>query len=198
MHDPGSTEGSQSLRVLLANQDEARLDGLAAVLDTVGHVVVGRTIDLDSVAALAVLQRPDVALVAVGACQSHALEMVDHLVREACCPVIVMVNEPDGAFVSEAARRGVFAVLSDREPGEWQASLSVVLHRFTEYQNLQSAFTRRATIERASGILMERHSLDGEAAFAMLRHQARSHNRKLIDVASAVVDGHGLLPSTAT
>ena len=48
--------------------------------------------------------------------------------------------------------------------------------------------------ERAKGILMERHSINEAAAFDLLREQSRSGNRKLVDVASAVVDGHALLP----
>jgi response regulator NasT len=41
---------------------------------------------------------------------------------------------------------------------------------------------------------MERHSIDEPTAFDMLREHARSTNRKLVDVSSAVVDGHRLLP----
>jgi AmiR/NasT family two-component response regulator len=41
---------------------------------------------------------------------------------------------------------------------------------------------------------MERHSVDEASAFELLREQSRSSNRKLVDVASAVVDGHRLLP----
>jgi response regulator NasT len=44
---------------------------------------------------------------------------------------------------------------------------------------------------------MERHSVNEEAAFELLRAQARTSNRKLVDVASAVVDGHALLPKHA-
>jgi response regulator NasT len=40
---------------------------------------------------------------------------------------------------------------------------------------------------------MERHSVDESAAFEMLREQSRSTNSKLVDIASAVVDGHRLL-----
>ena len=61
--------------------------------------------------------------------------------------------------------------------------------------NLEGAFTRRAITERAKGILMERHGIDEEAAFNMLRDQARRTNRKLVDLADAVVSGHPLLPS---
>jgi len=40
---------------------------------------------------------------------------------------------------------------------------------------------------------MERHSVDETAAFQMLNDQSRTANRKL-DVGTAVVDGHHLLP----
>jgi AmiR/NasT family two-component response regulator len=41
---------------------------------------------------------------------------------------------------------------------------------------------------------MERHGIDEASAFEMLRQQARIDNRKLIDLATAVVDSHRLLP----
>ena len=44
---------------------------------------------------------------------------------------------------------------------------------------------------------MERHSVDDSAAFHMLRDRSRAANRKLVDIASAVVDGHPLLPTQA-
>jgi hypothetical protein len=49
-------------------------------------------------------------------------------------------------------------------------------------------------LERTKGILMERHSIDEAGAFEMLRNQSRVGNRKLIDLAAAVVDGYRLLP----
>jgi response regulator NasT len=69
-----------------------------------------------------------------------------------------------------------------------------VLRRFAEYHDLEGAFGRRAITERAKGILMERHSIGEGAAFELLREHSRSANRKLVDVSSAVVDGHRLLP----
>jgi AmiR/NasT family two-component response regulator len=69
-----------------------------------------------------------------------------------------------------------------------------VLRRFAEYHALEGAFGRRAITERAKCILMERHSVDDATAFAMLRDHSRDTNRKLVDVATAVVDGHRLLP----
>jgi AmiR/NasT family two-component response regulator len=39
--------------------------------------------------------------------------------------------------------------------------------------------------------------VDEATAFEMLRDHSRSANRKLVDIAGAVVDGHALLPKEA-
>ncbi len=77
---------------------------------------------------------------------------------------------------------------------EWQNSIEIVLRRFAEYQELEGAFARRATIERAKGILMERHSIDELGAFELLRDHSRKRRQKLVAIAEAIVDGHLLLP----
>ena len=59
---------------------------------------------------------------------------------------------------------------------------------------LQTALERRAVIERAKGILMERHGASEREAFELLRENARSSSRRVVDVAQAVVGGHALLP----
>jgi response regulator NasT len=56
---------------------------------------------------------------------------------------------------------------------EMQSVIDIVLRRFAEYHALDGAFGRRALTERAKGILMERHSIDEQAAFEMLRSSAR-------------------------
>jgi AmiR/NasT family two-component response regulator len=106
----------------------------------------------------------------------------------------VLIHAPDPGFVKEASKRGVFAYITEADAKDWQSSIDIVLRRFTEYHDLEGAFGRRAITERAKGILMERHSVNESSAFTLLREHARDHNRKLVDVATAVVDGHLLLP----
>jgi hypothetical protein len=42
---------------------------------------------------------------------------------------------------------------------------------------------------------VERHGVDEHEAFALLRRHARETNRKIVDVAEAILEAHGLLPS---
>jgi two-component system, response regulator / RNA-binding antiterminator len=186
---------TEHLRVLIANERKDRLALVAPIVAALGHEVIAREIDVAEVGAVTAKERPDIALVGLGSSSDHALHLIEKIVQEAACPVIVLLHAPDPEFVREAAKRGVFAYITDRDGEEWQNSIEIVLRRFAEYQDLEGAFGRRAVAERAKGILMERHAVDESEAFAMLRDHARNTNRKLVDVANAVVDGYRLLPA---
>ena len=188
---------TQHLRVLIANERRDRLELVVPIVASLGHEVIAREIEVDDVGAVTARERPDVALVGLGASSDHALVLIERIVKEATCPVIVLIHSPDPDFVREASKRGVFAYITDGDAADLQNNIDIVLRRFAEYHDLEGAFGRRATIERAKGILMERHSVDDVAAFEMLRHHSRAANRKLVDIAASVVEGQPLLPKQA-
>jgi AmiR/NasT family two-component response regulator len=185
---------TDNLRILIANERKDRLELVVPIVVALGHEVIAREVEIEDVGAVTARERPDVALVGLGASSEHALGLIDTIVREAACPVIALLHSPDPDFVKEASKRGVFAQISDTDIDDWQSSIDIVLRRFAEYHDLEGAFGRRALTERAKGILMERHSIDEDSAFEMLRERSRIDNRKLIDLAGAVVDGYRLLP----
>src|SRR6187401_507976 len=162
------------LRVLIANERKDRLALVAPIVVALGHEVIAREIDVADVGAVTARERPDVGL---GASSAHALELIDKIVREAACPVIVLLHARDPQFVKEASKRGVFAHISDEDVEDWQSSIDIVLRRFAEYHELEGAFGRRALTERAKGILMERHAINEARAFEMLREHSRAANR---------------------
>ena len=74
------------------------------------------------------------------------------------------------------------------------ATIAILQHRATlEAQvlneQLHTALNSRIVIEQAKGMVAERKQLNMEQAFAALRQFARSHNRRLSEVAAAVIDG---------
>ena len=189
-----SCSDTERLRVLIVNERRDRLAVVTQTVAALGHEVIARELDVANAGAVTARERPDIALVGLGESSAHALGLIEKIVHEATCPVIALIHAPDPDFVKEASKRGVFAYITDADAKDWQSSIDIVLRRFSEYHDLEGAFGRRAITERAKGILMERHSIDEPAAFELLREHARSTNRKLVDVASAVVDGHRLLP----
>ena len=129
-------------------------------------------------------ERPDVALVGLGDSSDHALDLIEKIVQEAACPVIVLIHAPDPA--SSGRRRSAASSPTSPTATPGLAELiDIVLRRFAEYHDLEGAFGRRAMIERAKGILMERHSVDEDARlrdaarpFARGEPQARRHRRR--------------------
>jgi AmiR/NasT family two-component response regulator len=183
------------LRVLVTDEPGARLDEVTETVADLGHDVIARESLLPEVARITATEGPDVALVIVHRGDLIALEMIDRIVHEATCPVIAVLDVQDRAFIEEAAKRGIFAYIAHADDAqEMQSSIDIVLRRFAEYHDLEGAFSRRAVTERAKGILMERHGVDEQTAFAMLRDESRRTNRKLIDLAEAVVTSLSMLP----
>ena len=139
----GSLSGIDRLRVLIANEKIDRLGLLATVVEGLGHDVVARSVSVREVAATTARERPDVALVGLGESSEHALELVSAIVREAYCPVIAVLAAYDAAWVTEAAKRGVFAYIIDGHPEELQSAIDITLRRFADVQSLQGAIERR-------------------------------------------------------
>jgi response regulator NasT len=179
--------------VLIANETVEHLPLITGVVVRMGHTVVAAGIELEEIGEATRRELPDVALVGLGLDSEHALGLISKVVHEATCPVIALLHGANPEFVNEAAKRGIFAYLTDGDTETLQSALDIVLRRFAEYQNLEGAFARRATIERAKGILMAVHRINEEQAFDLLRSQSQRIGRKLLDLAEAVIDGHELL-----
>lgn len=177
------------LRVLVANERQDRLADVATIVREMGHEVIAPQVVVSEVGAVTAREQPDVALVGLGESSAHALGLIEQIVHEAACPVVALLHAPDPQFVVEAAKRGVFAFVTDGERHEWQSSIEIVLRRFADFRDLEGAFKRRSTTERAKGILMERHGVSDERAFQMLRDHARSSKSLLTEAAEAVVGG---------
>jgi response regulator NasT len=175
--------------VLVANERQDRLAQVAALVADLGHDVIAPQIEVTEVGPVTAREQPDVAFVGLGESSQHALELIEQIVHEAACPVVALLHTPDPGFVVEAARRGIFAHITDGDPQEWQNSIEIVLRRFAEFRDLEGAFKRRTITERAKGILMERHSIGEERAFQMLREQARRTDSLLVDTAQSIIDG---------
>ncbi len=191
-----SMEADRPLVILVAHERADRLAQVARVVTELGHQVIERAIGIIDVGRATIEARPDVAIVIVGPdSELQALRSIDRIVKEAACPVIAILDVQDREFINEAAKRGIFAYIADgQDPQELQSSIDIVLRRFAEYHALEGAFGRRAVTERAKGILMERHEIDEQAAFNMLRDHARRNNRKMVDLAEEIVSTHQLLP----
>ena len=196
-----SSNGSRHLRVLIADEDRDALQSLGTVLEGLGHEVAPYVVSVSEAVDLIATEDPDLAIVVVHRDDEHALALIAETVEYASGPVIAQTRDGDVDFVAQAAERGISAWIESTSPEAVQGAIEVAMRRYEEHAKLQlkvdqleSALERRALIERAKGILMERHGLDETAAFSILRDHARAQSRRVVDVARSVTEGHALLP----
>jgi AmiR/NasT family two-component response regulator len=182
----------RGLRVLVADEDREALDRLSVALEGCGHAVIGEVVTIHEVADLIAQHDPDVSIVVVHDDLQHALQLISETVAFASGPVTLVVDDPEPAFVAEAAERGVHG-LARKDATDIQSAIEIALRRHAEAEalaekvdQLETALARRAMIERAKGVLMERHGLDELTAFERLRHEARNRSIQIVKLAAEV------------
>ena len=195
------TTETTSLRILAADEDEAALQRTADVLEGLGHRVTSFAVDVAAAAERVTAEDPDLAVVVVHRDDEHALDLIDELSSYARGPVIALLDGDDPEFVRRAAERGIDAYARTGSAADLQSAIALAMRRRAELarlseqvDQLSGALDRRAVIERAKGIIMERHGVADHAAFDLLRTHARANNRTVSDCAQTVLDGHALLP----
>jgi AmiR/NasT family two-component response regulator len=195
------TTDSRRLKLLLADEDEGALRVTAALVRDLGHDVAEMAIGAQEAAEVIARDDPDLSIVVVYRTDGIALDLIEEIAEFARGPVIAILEHEDAEFVAAAADRGLVAYSRFGEAESIQSAIEVAIRRHAEklalvdqVQRLETALERRALIERAKGILMERHEVDERKAFDRLRDHARSRNRTVVDVAASVAEGHALLP----
>ena len=95
----------------------------------------------------------------------------------------------DSAFIREAAKRGIFAYITDgHDPEELQSSIDIVLRRFAEYHDLEGSVRASRRDGACQG-----HP-DGAPTRSMSERRSTccvttpaARNRKMVDVAEEIV-----------
>jgi GAF domain-containing protein len=98
------------------------------------------------------------------------------------------MTEADGRIVQALADVATIGLLQQR----------AIHERELLSRQLQTALTSRITIEQAKGALAQIHGLSPDEAFTVLRAYCRAHNRRLSDVATAVVRDPARVPELTT
>ena len=197
----GNQNGHKALRVLLADTDPGALKVTAGQLRELGHTPTEIAVSLREAAEAIAADDPDLTIVVLYGDDGHALDLIEEINAYSSGPVIALLDREDPEWVAAAADRGIFAYARQETADSIQSAIEVAMRRWREHhelaeqvERLENALERRAVIERAKGILMERHSVDERAAFQRVREHARGTNRTVVDVAAAVAEGHALLP----
>jgi transcriptional regulator with GAF, ATPase, and Fis domain len=119
----------------------------------------------------------------IGFASVHALPM---RLRTNVIGALNLFGTRPGALAEDTIRLGQ-AMADVATIGLLQAR--AIRDRQTLAEQLQTALNSRILIEQAKGVIAERRRLDMDQSFTLLRGTARASNRRLSELARAVVDG---------
>lgn len=109
-------EGSQPIRVLIADDAADMAARIAEALEEHGMVIVGRASDGEAALRLAQETQPDVALLDVNMPRLSGLEVARALTSGGCRSLLLMMSSHDEPALKEASlSRGAAAFFSKRE-----------------------------------------------------------------------------------
>jgi len=189
------TDGQDTLQLVAASSERTRLLELFQLQTDQGPCVdcfrTGQPVSVADVPSAGRWPRFTAAAAEVGFAAVHALPM---RLRDQVIGALNLFDTNPGAL--DEGRLRVGQALADVATiGLLQER--AIRHRDVLTEQLQNALNSRILIEQAKGVLAERLHVDMANAFVVLRGGARNQNRRLTELAPAVVDGtEQVLPPT--
>ena len=185
----------EALRILIADDESIRLLSLRQQLAALGHQVVAEASNGREAVALALATRPDLAILDIKMPVMDGIEAAQEITRHRPIPIILLTAYNETELVERAAQANISAYLMKPVAEEdLLPAITLALTRFRQFEalrrevnDLREALEARKVIERAKGILMRRLNLTEEEAFRRLQKQSQDTNRKLAQVAEAII-----------
>ena len=189
-----------SLKIVIVDENPIRAAILEDGLREAGHVHVVRVDEMSHLLARIYTIDPDVILIDLENPSRDVLEQMFQVSRAVKRPVAMFVDQSDTASIEAAVDAGVSAyIVGGLQKERIKNILDLCISRFNSFARLRdelertrTALEERKVIDRAKGILMKARNLSEEAAYVLLRKTAMNENKKIAEVAQAVITAQEL------
>ncbi|HVM04845.1 MAG TPA: response regulator [Acidimicrobiales bacterium] len=185
------------MRVVIA-EDEAviRLD-LKEILEEEGYDVVGETGRGDEAVELVRQTSPDLAILDIRMPGMDGLAAAREIAGERRAAVLILTAFSQRNLIEEARDAGALAYLvKPFQTSELIPAIEVALGRFHELQalenenrSLEDQLETRRVVDRAKGMLMDRHGMREGDAFRFIQQTAMRERQTMKAVARRIIDG---------
>ncbi|MEJ5296508.1 MAG: ANTAR domain-containing response regulator [Armatimonadota bacterium] len=183
------------MRVIIADDESIiRLD-LRKTLEAGGHTVVGEAGDGETALNLARTLKPDIAILDIKMPVMDGLDAAKAITEEGIAPVVLLTAYSEPELIARAREAGVFGYLvKPFQEADLHPAMEVACARFEQMKALQEQVhdledrleTRKA-VERAKGILMEKHGLTETEAFRRIQTQSMNTRKSMREIAEAII-----------
>ncbi len=192
---------SSCLKVLIAEDEYLNLMGLKSIVERLGHKVIGEADDGKKAIELASKLEPDLILMDINMPSIDGIEAIREINKDTIRPVIIISGYHNQELLDRANEVGVFAYLvKPVDERALQSAIEICLARFEDYstlkkdyKNVKKTLEERKFIEKAKGILMDRHGLSEHDAMKALQNKSRDKNEKMVNVARKIIAADEIL-----
>lgn len=195
---PGGIPAIPQIRLLIADDDAAQRELLAASLSSLGHLVIAAVATGTEASARAREEQPDAVLLDVHMPDGSGIEAAEVISRTLSGIAVILFSGDETIQLSdsEAVSTGAVAFLPKPTPPRMLDStirLAVVRAETLkaarrEAKDAKQALENRKTIERAKGILMRRTGCSEPEAYRILQRSSQDRSKPMIEIAQAVID----------
>jgi response regulator NasT len=185
----------ESLRLLIADDEEVVRKTLVGICESLGHQIVGQAANGQEAVELAALTGPDLVLLDIRMPVLGGLDAAKAILEKATVPIVIVTGHTDHALITDAARLGVFSYLvKPITPDRLLAAIATAQARFSDMQDLRGevgdlkqSLDDRKLVERAKGVIMRDMKVGEQEAYRWLKRTSSQSNRKIADVARSIV-----------
>lgn len=189
------------LRILVVEPNPERVRGIVDALREAGWSDVKALLQMSELNQTVREFSPDIVLIDLTNPDRDTLEHISHATETTKRAVALFVDQTDENLTQAALNAGVSAYVVDGlQMDRIKPVLQTAIARFKmmrqfhfELNAAKQALEDRKTIDRAKGILMRQRGMSEDDAYKLLRTTAMRQNRKVIDVAQALVTAADLL-----
>ncbi len=183
------------LRVLVVDDNKERSRILEQALVDADYDVVTR-VDQNINLTLEVSRvLPDVVIIDMGSPDRDTLESMQLISSEYPRPIVMFTDDEDREAMLSAMKAGVSAYVVDGlNSKRVKPIIDVAIARFEEFQALRDELKRTQTIledrkiiDKAKGVIMAQRQVGEEEAYKMLRSNAMSANKRIVEVAREII-----------
>jgi response regulator NasT len=189
------------LKIVIVDESTPRASVIEEGLRDAGFTQVVRLHETTNVLAQICAIDPDVILIDLEKPSRDMLEEMFQVSRAVKRPIAMFVDQSDSGSIQASVDAGVSAYVVDGLRKERvKPILDLCISRFNASSRLQSELEQTKTaleeckvVDRAKCILMKAKDLSEASAYALLRKTAMDEQRRIADVAQAVITTVGLL-----
>lgn len=186
-----------AIRIVLA-EDEAiiRLD-LRESLQEEGYEVVGDVGRGDKAVEMVEALKPDVAIFDIKMPGMSGLEAAKIVSDKKICPVVMLTAFSQREIIEQARDAGALAYLvKPFQKTDLIPAIELAIARFAELRSLSGEVAAlgaqleiRKLVDRAKGVLIDKHQMSESDAFSFIQSMAMSQRMKMGDIAEQIIAG---------